>query len=776
MASSSVDLNGSGPFYATFHINYATRSGMQSRFDWSLYIGCYSNGWGTWSGNAQVWGTNIGGALYGGTFTLDFRPSGSSARSYLIGSGSTWKTHNSRGNLAAFNSSGGVDTDHGSVGDGNTPNVSITAPRIPVAPLAPSNLGIDQVTADSFRYRFQGNADNGGSTVLEWQIQLATNSAFTTGVQNIASSGTTTITDLDNHTTYWVRSRGRNAVGWSPYSSAISTTTLGHPTAPQSLSATPSGTVPGRVTLSWNAPATTGAGGIKGYNVFRDDVQIATITGTTTSHTDTTATPLETYTYKVAARNEYSNDVGGYGPKSTGVSVMAPGPPTAPRNLTGESSASTPGEVLLAWDAPTTTGAGGITGYNIRFSNGTLIHQTTGTGRTYTVTGLTPGVSYTFKVSARNALADAAGIESAFSNQVVVTPIGEPAAPTGLTVTPSATTPNRLVLNWTAPGGTLSGYSIFQLVGGSYQLIGKPNSSHTSFTVDDLTPGVSYSFHVRARTVYTDTLGNGYPGNWGGPASANASGVPSANSSQSVASLSAVTDSTNDTLNGTYTINAATANTIRYAKTAANIPSALASGTVTDNTNAVFNGTYVITTPTSKTISYSKTNANIPALPSVGGTATNNTNIDLNGSYTVTSVNVGANLLSYTKAGADISSRAVPVNASPGQSGTVTNLSNAVFNGAGRTITAVTENTISYAQTNANVAESNAAGYVINTTNRDVFNGRYTISGVPAYNVVQYEKVESNIAERTWITPNGLVYRTTSPATLDVQFRSGWSG
>jgi hypothetical protein len=229
-------------------------------------------------------------------------------------------------------------------------------------------------------------------------------------------------------------------------------------------------------------------------------------------------------------------------------------------------------------------------------------------------------------------------------------------------------------------------------------------------------------------------------------------------------------------LNGTYTINAATANTIRYAKTAANIPSALASGTVTDNTNAVFNGTYVITTPTSKTISYSKTNANIPALPSVGGTATNNTNIDLNGSYTVTSVNVGANLLSYTKAGADISSRAVPVNASPGQSGTVTNLSNAVFNGAGRTITAVTENTISYAQTNANVAESNAAGYVINTTNRDVFNGRYTISGVPAYNVVQYEKVESNIAERTWITPNGLVYRTTSPATLDVQFRSGWSG
>jgi hypothetical protein len=329
-----------------------------------------------------------------------------------------------------------------------------------------------------------------------------------------------------------------------------------------------------------------------------------------------------------------------------------------------------------------------------------------------------------------------------------------------------------------APAGTLSGYSIFQLIGGSYQLIAKIGQQHTSYQVDNLVPGTSYSFHVRARTVYTDTLADGYPGNWGGSASANVAGTPTTNNSQTVPSLvGVITDTTNSTFNGSYAINQVTATTIRYAKTAANVASAATTtGTITNTTNQVFNGTFTIAVPTTTTLTYSKTNANIAALSTNGGLVTDNDNVNLNGTYTVTAVNVGANLLSYAKTGADFASRAVPANTAPGQFGTVTNLSNAIFNGTGKVITAITDTTLSYAQTNANVAESNAAGIVVNATNRDVFNGEWIVSAIPAYNIVQYARTAANVTARTWFAPNGLVYRTTSPSTLDVQFRSGWAG
>lgn len=73
--------------------------------------------------------------------------------------------------------------------------------------------------------RFSGNSD-GGAGILEWQIQIATNSGFTSGVQNFSSSGTSTLT-LTPGQQYWQRSRGRNEVGWGAWSSALSATMLG---------------------------------------------------------------------------------------------------------------------------------------------------------------------------------------------------------------------------------------------------------------------------------------------------------------------------------------------------------------------------------------------------------------------------------------------------------------------------------------------------------------------------------------------------------------------
>jgi len=95
---------------------------------------------------------------------------------------------------------------------------------IPWTPQAPTPIGVDELTPTTARYRFSGNYDN-GSGITAWQAQVATNAAFTQGVQTVGSSGTTTFTGLTPATTYYFRSRGQNGVGWGPWSGAVSAMT-----------------------------------------------------------------------------------------------------------------------------------------------------------------------------------------------------------------------------------------------------------------------------------------------------------------------------------------------------------------------------------------------------------------------------------------------------------------------------------------------------------------------------------------------------------------------
>lgn len=90
-------------------------------------------------------------------------------------------------------------------------------------PSAPTSLGLDQVGHTTARYRFSGNSD-GGSPIREWQIGYGTdpnNVQFTKG-----SNGTTVIDGLTIGTTWYFWSRGRNDVGWGPWSARSSTRTL----------------------------------------------------------------------------------------------------------------------------------------------------------------------------------------------------------------------------------------------------------------------------------------------------------------------------------------------------------------------------------------------------------------------------------------------------------------------------------------------------------------------------------------------------------------------
>jgi len=80
-------------------------------------------------------------------------------------------------------------------------------------------------------------------------------------------------------------------------------------------------------------------------------------------------------------------------------SAIAPSPPVTVSGVSGN------GQVVLSWGAPVLPGGANITDYTVQYSSGsgyTTFSRAASTALTATVTGLTNGTSYTFRVSATN--------------------------------------------------------------------------------------------------------------------------------------------------------------------------------------------------------------------------------------------------------------------------------------------------------------------------------------------------------------------------------------
>ena len=164
------------------------------------------------------------------------------------------------------------------------------------------------------------------------------------------------------------------------------------------------------------------------------------------------------------------------------------GAPDVPHSLD-----ATPGnrQVMLSWVLP--SGGSEVTDYEYEQDGSGTWTSTGGTATDYTVTGLTNGQTYTFKVRALNS----AGASAASAASASVTPgDGARDAPTGLGATVSD---RRVDLMWTAPasdgGQSITDYEYEQ--GGSGTWI-STGSTATSYTIRNLTNGQPYRFRVRA--------------------------------------------------------------------------------------------------------------------------------------------------------------------------------------------------------------------------------------------------------------------------------------
>jgi hypothetical protein len=268
-------------------------------------------------------------------------------------------------------------------------------------------------------------------------------------------------------------------------------TIIDTPGAPTAIS-----TLPGnaQATVLWLAPTTNGGSPITGYIVtplIGSTAQTPrTFNSTATTQVITGLTNGTTYTFQVRAFN-----VNGVGPPSGNagsVTVGTPLNPTNPKAVPGNAAAT------VSWTAPTTNNGAAITGYRVTPYIGTTAQTTVtvGTALSTTITGLTNGTAYTFKIAAINSRGT--GPQSGASAAITV---GAPLAPTGASALagPSA---GRATVSWLAPssnnGAAITGYVVTPYLAGVAQTPTTFSSTATSQQITGLSSGASYTFKVAA--------------------------------------------------------------------------------------------------------------------------------------------------------------------------------------------------------------------------------------------------------------------------------------
>ncbi len=214
-------FSGNGNYRIDIDAAFAGHSGLSSNVYWRIIVHkTNTTGHAAWGINgSDGWADGNPGRLWTVNDNLAYNfQNGSMSGSFLIVDGTFNVPHRADGN-AEYYFSGGLNLTNLGSASASTGWRSLPKIQTATVPDAPTPLGVDQNEMTSLRYRFSGNG-NGGAAIEEWQAlyQEGNGPQITLGWQ----SGTLILPNLKPATNYNFWSRGRNSVGWGPWSSISS--------------------------------------------------------------------------------------------------------------------------------------------------------------------------------------------------------------------------------------------------------------------------------------------------------------------------------------------------------------------------------------------------------------------------------------------------------------------------------------------------------------------------------------------------------------------------
>ncbi len=303
-----------------------------------------------------------------------------------------------------------------------------SATQPPTAPTAVSALLT--ATAGTVAVSWTNPTSPGGSAITGYLVQYSVDDGATwlpsVGVSASASPATVSGLILGTRYVFRVGAENANGVTWSLASQPL--IPLGPAAAP---AITGISAADGSLSLSWSVPSDTGGGPIIDYRIeYSGDggASWADHPHASSLATHGTVTGLRNgipYLARVSAVTAY-----GAGTPSAAAGPVTPvGLPSSPLNVTG-----VPGDqaVLLSWSAPVTDGGLPIKDYVISYSSDdtsyTVLNDGIAAVTTATVSGLTNGISYTFRVAAVNT----GGQAGPAGQSAPIRPFAPLAAPLGL--------------------------------------------------------------------------------------------------------------------------------------------------------------------------------------------------------------------------------------------------------------------------------------------------------------------------------------------------------
>ena len=429
-------------------------------------------------------------------------------------------------------------------------------PSVPVVPSAPSGV-VARPATKSALVTWTAASSDGDSAITGQTVTPYVGATAQGSVQVGASATSATVTGLTNGTSYTFKVSATNGVGVSPQSGASgavtpqstlfdfdtpSTVDAGDPWSAEygvKFKADYSGSVTGvrfyksaantgtHVGSLWRADGTKLASATftnetaSGWQSVTFASPVAVTAGTTyiasyftpSGHPSVTggafAMPVTNGPLNALADSVSANGLYLYSESSTlptqsfnatnyGVDVLFSMP--LPGQVTGVSATAGQQAATVSWSVP---GGGVVTSYKVTPYIGSVAQTTkvvSAPAMSTTVSGLTSGTAYTFRVQAVNPAGS--GPLSAGSNSVTPTAPAPPGKPVDVSAQADSAAVNVAWISPDSDGGSpITGYVVTPYVGASAQSTVDVAASATSARITGLTNGTDYTFTVKAKNA-----------------------------------------------------------------------------------------------------------------------------------------------------------------------------------------------------------------------------------------------------------------------------------